>query len=265
MTFLFDRETALFTRGTDCFIAECPEIYQNPSGAAFGGWVAAIAARAVEEHPDCAAPIVSLQMSYLSAVAPGEVEIRLSLLKSGASTQFWRAELLQRGAITNTADIVTSNRKPTSIDYQLARPETKAMVEGIKLQAMPNMTPNWVATYDQYIVQGTPFSDNGTPDTLTWIKQEDGRPIDRKAMIAICDTPMPRTFFLSDEMRMGSTVSMATYIYANEDDITAAGSDHLLLRVTSATVRNSATDQRVELWSKAGTLLATSNQIGFFR
>ncbi len=264
MSFLFDQETALLPRGTDQFVAECREIFQNPSGAAFGGWVAAVAARAVEEHPDCAAPIVSLQMSYLSAVAPGEVEIRVSLLKSGASTQFWRAELLQRDAITNTADIVTSNRKPTDIDYQLARPETKAMVGGIKLEVMP-MTPNWVATYQQYIVQGTPFSDNGTPETMTWIKQEDGRPIDRKSIIAICDTPMPRTFFLSDIPRMGSTVSMATYIYASEEDIAAAGSDHLLLRVSGATVRNSSTDQRVELWSKAGTLLATSNQIGFFR
>ncbi|GAA0483491.1 thioesterase family protein [Parasphingorhabdus litoris] len=264
MTFLFDRETALFPREDNQFVAECREIFQNPSGAAFGGWVAAVAARAVEEHPDCAAPIVSLQMSYLSAVAPGEVDIRITLLKSGASTQFWRAELLQRGAITNTADIVTSNRKPTDIDFQLTRPDANAMENGIKIDNIP-MTPNWVATYEQYMVQGKPFSDNGSPDTMTWIKQEDGRPIDRISIVAICDTPMPRTFFLSDIPRMGSTVSMSTYIYASEEDIAAAGADHLLLRVSGATVRNSSTDQRVELWSKTGTLLATSNQIGFFR
>ncbi|MEP3227506.1 MAG: thioesterase family protein [Parasphingorhabdus sp.] len=265
MTFAFDRDTALFPSGLQNLVVECPEIYQNPSGAAFGGWVAAIAARAVEEHADCAAPIMSLQMAYLSAVSPGEVEIRVTLLKSGASTQFWRVELSQRGQITNTADIVTSNRRPSGPNYQLPRPEAKAPEDGLKLEAMPGMTPNWVATYDQHIVQGTPFSDNGSPETLTWIRHVDGRPIDRKAIIAVCDTPMPRTFFLSDELRMGSTVTMATYIYANDEDLAAAGSDYLLLRVSSATVRNSATDQRAELWSQTGILLATSNQIGFYR
>ena len=58
---------------------------------------------------------------------------------------------------------------------------------------------------------------------------------------------------------------MATYIYASEEDLAATGSDYMMLRVTGATVRNSATDGRVELWSRSGTLLATSSQIGFFR
>ncbi|WP_173207421.1 hypothetical protein [Sphingopyxis sp. BSNA05] len=58
---------------------------------------------------------------------------------------------------------------------------------------------------------------------------------------------------------------MASYIYASEEDLAAAGNDFLLLRVTGATVRNSATDGRVEVWSQSGILLATSSQIGFFR
>jgi len=58
---------------------------------------------------------------------------------------------------------------------------------------------------------------------------------------------------------------MATYIYASDEDLAEAGSDFMMLRVTGATVRNSATDGRAEIWSKSGILLATSSQIGFFR
>ena len=265
MTFIFDRETALVALDDGQFTIEASDVYRNPTGMAFGGWVAAIAGRAVEMHPDCRGPLVSQQIIFMTGVGPGEVHLSVRLLRAGASTQFWRVELSQNGALTNAADIVTSTRRPTDIDYQVEIPKVKSPDESISLPSVNAMAPQWVAHYDQRIAKGMPFAVNDSPEAIVWIREADGRPVDRVGLLSILDTPMPRTFFVTEQFRPGSTVSMATYIYASEDDLKAAGSDFMLLRVTGATVRNSATDGRVELWSQSGILLATSSQIGFFR
>jgi acyl-CoA thioesterase len=265
MAFIFDRETSLIALGEGRFTVEASDVYRNPTGMAFGGWVAAIAARAVELHPDCRGPLVSQQMIFMTGVGPGEVSLMVRLLRAGASTQFWRVELSQNGALTNAADIVTSTRRPTDIDYQVEMPSIKSPTDSVSLPSVNPMAPKWVAQYDQRIAKGIPFAVNESPEAMVWIKEADGRPVDRVSLFSICDTPMPRTFFVTEQFRPGSTVSMATYIYASDEDLAVAGSDYMLLRVTGATVRNSATDGRVELWSQNGILLATSAQIGFFR
>jgi acyl-coenzyme A thioesterase PaaI-like protein len=265
MTFLFDRETALIPCGNGQYTIEASDVYRNPTGVAFGGWVAAIMARAIENHPDRTSPIVSLQATYIAGIGPGEVRVESKLLKSGASTQFWRVELYQAENLAIVGDIVTSNRRPVDLNYQIAMPEISPPEDYPRLEPVPGQAPEWIRTYDQYIAKGVPFQVNDTPETIVWIKEEDGRPIDRISIISICDVPMPRTFFLSDEFHPGSTVAMSTYIYASAEDIAAAGSDYMIMRVTGAVVRNSKSDSRVELWSGNGTLLATSNQIGFFR
>ncbi len=265
MTFLFDRETALVALGEGQFSIMVSDIYQNPNGSPFGGWVAAITAKAVEQHEECRSPVVSLQSTFLAGAGSGDVMISVRLLKSGASTQFWRVEINQNDLPVAVSDVVTSNRKPIDLDYQLEMPSTKLPKDSKLLVQRSETAPLWFGAYEQRIVKGTPFTNNVIPESLVWIKETDDRPIDRASIVSICDAPMPRSFYLSERPHVGSTVSMSTCIYASEDDIAAAGSDYLLLRVNGATVRNSVGDQRAELWSANGTLLATSNQINFMR
>tara|TARA_R110000824_G_scaffold38856_1_gene118227 strand:- start:2613 stop:3410 length:798 start_codon:yes stop_codon:yes gene_type:complete len=265
MTSIFDRETALVALEDGLFTIPASDVYRNPGGMAFGGWVAAIAGRAVTMHHECRGPLVSEQMTFMTGVGPGEVRLSVKLLRAGASTQFWRVELSQNGSLTNVADIVTSTRRPTELDYQMTMPTVKSPQDSISLRSANPMAPEWISHYDQRIAQGIPLSVNESPEAFVWIKEADGRPVDRVSLLSICDTPLPRTFYVSEQYHPGSTVSMATYIYASEEDLAATASDFMLLRVTGASVRNSATDGRAELWSQSGILLAVSSQIGFFR
>ncbi|ASK87712.1 acyl-CoA thioesterase [Sphingorhabdus sp. SMR4y] len=265
MTYIFDQETTLVALEDGLFSVPASDVYRNPTGMAFGGWVAAIAGRAVTMHPECRGPLVSQQIIFMTGVGPGEVRLAVRLLRAGSSTQFWRVELSQNGSLTNAADIVTSTRRPTDIDYQVEMPAAKLPEDSLSLPSVNPMAPEWVVHYDQRIAKGIPFAVNDSPEGIVWIRETDGRPVDRISLLSILDTPMPRTFFVTNQFRPGSSVTMASYIYASEEDLAEAGSDHMLLRVTGATVRNSATDGRVEIWSKSGILLATSSQIGFFR
>nr|WP_254306042.1 acyl-CoA thioesterase domain-containing protein [Sphingopyxis sp. BSNA05] len=161
---------------------------------AFGGWISAIAGRAVEMHPDCRGPLVSQQMIFMTGVGPGEITLSVKLLRAGSTTQFWRVELLQNGSMTNAADIVTSTRRPTDIDYQVEMPTTRSPADSIALRTVNPMAPAWVVHYDQRIAKGIPFAVNDTPEGIVWIKEADGRPLDRIGLLSILDTPMPRTF-----------------------------------------------------------------------
>lgn len=265
MKYIFDRETALISLGGGQYTIEASNVYRNPTGMAFGGWVAAIAAKAVELHEDCRSKLVSQTTTYLSGIGPGKVAVSAKLLRSGSSTQFWRVELLQNDRLAIAADIVTSNRRETDLNYQAKMPDAVPVERAMDMHGENPVAPQWVSTFKQKLAKGVPFTVNDTPEALVWIKEADDRPLDRASLFSICDTPMPRTFFLSEVPRMGSTVSMSTYIYATDEDIAEAGSGYLLLRVDGASARNCTTDSRVELWSANGTLLATSNQIGFFR
>ena len=156
MTFIFDRETALIAQDDGQFTIEASDVYRNPTGMAFGGWVAAVAAKAVEMHPECRGPLVSQQIIYMTGVGPGEVKLSVTLLRAGSSTQFWRVELSQNGSLTNAADIVTSTRRPTDIDYQVEMPEARSPEDSVSLPSVNPMAPAWVTHYDQRIAKGRP-------------------------------------------------------------------------------------------------------------
>lgn len=197
MTFLFDRETALVPCGDGQYTIEASDVYRNPTGSAFGGWVAAIMARAVENHPERTSPIVSLQATYIAGVGPGEVGVEARLLKSGASTQFWRVELSQAGNLVIVGDIVTSNRRPVELNYQIEMPDIPAPGDNPELKPMEGQAPQWIRTYDQRIAKGVPFQVNETPESIVWIREEDGRPLDRISIISICDCPCRAPFSLA--------------------------------------------------------------------
>ena len=58
---------------------------------------------------------------------------------------------------------------------------------------------------------------------------------------------------------------MTTYFHAEAAQLAEVGTGYLLGRATGQQFRNGFFDQAVQLWSEAGMLLATSNQIAYFK
>jgi len=103
------------------------------------------------------------------------------------------------------------------------------------------------------------------PDLPAPLKEKDARPLDSKGLAAMADTFMPRVFFITDKPKLGYTVSLALSILVSDAELAQAGRDFLFLEGDSDCVRAGAYDQRGRLWSRSGRLLATTNQIAFFR
>ncbi len=268
MTYKFDDAIALKRVGSRGFTAVSDPLFWNHDSV-FGGWLAAVAAAAIEQSEGFRGTIMSLGISIITAIKEGESEIRTTLLSSKSRTDFWRVEIIYNDRIAATADIIARLPKNRASDqdgpnYQAQMPIVKSPGELSPIMPVPPMTPRWVAHYKQFIAKGTPFSKNPRPESIVWIKEGDDRPFDIKSLIAIGDTPMPRTFFAGEKLRMTSTVSLTSYIYASDVELSES-SGFLLTQVTSAHVRHGLNDQRVEIWNDKGTLLAVSNQVAVYR
>lgn len=264
MTFVLDRETALTRRGPTLFdVANTPE-YQNPFGV-FGGWVGAVLTKAAEQSDAFRGSVRTVQVSYLAGPKGDTLQLETNLLRRGGKTDFWRATLSAGDDIFAVADIVAAEHRPTDLVYDASMPDIAAPETLPKMAPHGSGGPKWIRHFDQRMAKGVPFKKNDSPEAMVWIRETDGRPLDRMGLVALLDTPMPRSFYLSDRPAPGSTIAMSTYIYASEEQLATVGNDFVLLRIDGSATRDGMADQRVELWSREGIVLATSNQMVFFR
>ena len=61
------------------------------------------------------------------------------------------------------------------------------------------------------------------------------------------------------------TVSITTYFHADAAQMAQVGTGYLLGQATGQQFRNGFFDQTAQLWSEGGQLLATSNQIVYYK
>ncbi len=91
--------------------------YWNMVGP-FGGITAAMALRAILQHPDLLGDPLSLTVNYAGALAEGPFTLSARPVRTNRSTQHWTVELLQPGTdgapvVTTTATAVTAARRET--------------------------------------------------------------------------------------------------------------------------------------------------------
>jgi acyl-CoA thioesterase len=265
MTYSLDEATALETVGPNTFRLQPSDTYWNMMGA-FGGWSVASALRAVLSMDNARGHVVSLNAVFPAAFKKVPLILTASLLSRRTQTDFWRVSMTTEEApatLVFSADIVMSNGRNTDLSYDAPMPEAPSPEE--MTRADLSAGPAWQQRYEQYIYKGRPFRAAERAYTLNWLREADGRPIDTIGLAAISDTYMPRTFFLSDKVRMGSTVSFSVNFHASPDELAAIGNDFLLMDGDSDVVGAGMYDQRGRVWSRAGKVIAITNQLGFFR
>ena len=124
--------------------------------------------------------------------------------------------------------------------------------------------PRWLAHYEQRLALGKPFSAQPSPHSAIWLRDLNGRPWDAKGLLAASDTPMPRTFFVDETPRFGSTVTYTLQVFAGSEELALLGSEPLLIEANGDTIQHGRYSQATYIWSVGGRLLATSYQLGFF-
>lgn len=236
----------------------------------FGGTTAAQMLAAVLQHPHRIGDPVSLTVNFAAAVDAVPFRILADPVRTNRSTQHWMLRMLQTNsdgeeAVVTTATAITAKRRDTWQGDELPMPEvppaadlTRDSLEG---------RPTWFGRYDVRYASGhLTLGTEPQPSSMTqvWVRDEPRRPLDHCGLAARCDVFFPRVWLRAGLMPAG-TVSITTYFHVDQAGLDAVGHGFVLGQARGQRFFNQYFDQSVALWSEAGTVLATSHQVVYFK
>lgn len=263
--FDFDQAIALQSLGAGRYSGNTHTAWLNMVGP-FGGMTAAVMLQAVMQHPDRLGNPVSLTVNFCAGVAEGAFEVTAKPARTNRSTQHWLIELVQGNEVVITATAVTAARRNTFSSNESPMP---AVATAQSLQrALPPKLP-WTNRYDMRSITGylPTVWDNKDGDTLTqmWVRDVQERAIDFASLTAIADSFFPRVYLRRKTFVPIGTVSMTVYFHVDWPELTALGSTFVLGQAKAQCFFNGFFDQSAQLWSEAGTLLATTHQVVYYK
>lgn len=259
-----DTATRLQARDDGCFESAGGAAYWNFQSA-FGGWALALALEAARAGNDAPKLVASATAHFMKPLPEAGIILAVRVLREGRRTDFIRVEAGAAGegaAPLFAADFVFCDPREAALDYTADFPLVAQPQDSALLPSSPG--PRWLANYEQRMAVGTPFSAQERPRTVAWVRDASGRPWDEKGLLALSDTPMPRTFFLDPAPRFTATVSYDFHLFCTRAELEALGNGFLLVETDSPRVACGRLTQEVRIWSEDGRLLAVSHQLAFY-
>ena len=258
--------------GTGQYEGQTPAGYWNMVGP-FGGITAATLLQAVLQHPDLLGDPLSLTVNYAGALTTGAFTVQATPVRTNRSTQHWTLSILQADAegaqlVTTTATAVTAVRRETWSVGDVPMPEVPPPADN-KAMAAPPGAVEWLNRYEMRPIAGhIPRAWDGSGDhslTQLWMRDAPPRPLDFCALTALADVFFPRVWLRRARQVPAGTVSITVYFHATAAQLRATGSGYLLGQARGQEFRNGFFDQTAQLWNEAGTMLATSHQIVYYK
>jgi acyl-CoA thioesterase len=228
----------------------------------FGGWTSAVLLNAVAHTSDDDGRPSALTVHFVRPVTPGsEVTIVASRLGGGRSLEHWRADLTAADGdeVMASALAVLSHRRETEPHLQFEMPPV-ADPEGLERIHAPGRQGQQT---EIRAVSG----EWGSGDTrgLLWVRDASGRRLDHLQLAYLADQYAPRSFYWGPGMRPSATITMSVYFHATDAELAAVGDDFVLNQATGTRGGHSTSGQQARLWSRGGVLLATTEQLCWYR
>ena len=245
--------------------------YWNMVGP-FGGITAATLLQAVMQHPARLGDPLSLTVNYAGALVAGPFTVQATPVRTNRSTQHWTLSILQADAegaqvVTTTATAVTAVRRETWSAGDVPMPGVPQPADQPAIP--PGFGSEWLSRYEMRPVTGTlPHAWDGSGDhslTQLWMRDAPPRPLDFCALAALADVFFPRVWLRRAHRVPAGTVSITVYFHASAAQLQETGMGYLLGQARGQEFRNGFFDQTVQLWNEAGTMLATSHQIVYYK
>ncbi|AMM24174.1 acyl-CoA thioesterase [Variovorax sp. PAMC 28711] len=246
--------------------------YWNMVGP-FGGTTAAVVLQSVLDHPDLLGLPIALTVNYAAALVAGPFEVLAIPVRTNRSTQHWTIQITQPddgGApqVNTTATVVTAARRETWGTNDLPMPSVPRPGEVARFSSGPAGVA-WMGQYEMRPVSGViPGTWDGSGDrseSIVWLRDAVPRALDFASLACLSDMFYPRIWLRRAKHVPAGTVSITTYFHAGVAELESVGTGYLLGRAVGQQFHNGFFDQSAQLWSEAGALLATSNQIVYFK
>ncbi len=129
----------------------------------------------------------------------------------------------------------------------------------------------WIDRFDMRFASGFPVMRGkddaplGSARTEVWMRDNPARGMDFLGLMNMSDAFFARPFHVLGRLIQVGTVSMTTYFHCDESDLAEVGEDYVLGAADANIFNKGYADQVAGLWSRKGKLLATSQQMLYFR
>jgi acyl-CoA thioesterase len=263
--FDLDQAVALHSTALGHYQGATQAAWQNMVGP-FGGITAATMMQAIMQHPQLLGLPVSLTVNFCAGVAEGAFDIVARPARTNRSTQHWMVEMLQNGEVVTSATAVTAIRRSTWSSDETVMPNVPPP-EAVERKVFAPMP--WVQRFEMRPIVGElPLVwDGRESESLSrlWARDGQARAVDFVSLTAISDLFFPRVFLRRATRVPIGTVSMTVYFHVGLSELQAVGSGFVLGQARAQRFFNGFFDHSAQLWSQAGTLLATTHQVVYYK
>jgi len=240
--------------------------WRNPGGGLWGGYAIGLCISVLEAEPAAVGEALSLTLTFAAALPSGDLDIRTRCLRQGGSIGVWEVELRPMGSEdVGVHAIVTMAKRPETPPFAFATMPQAPAPESLPAPQMPaGMTHYGATALERRTAEGFPPQVGGDSRSLAWVRSRRG-PLTKALLGMITDNSPPRTFYALGPTVMSTTLSLTVYLHATAEEIAEVGDDFVLIEYEGRVGGHGASDERSSYWSRSGKLLATSEQLAWYR
>lgn len=261
----FDEAIRLEPAGDGRFKGHTSRKYWNFVGP-FGGITAATALNAILLRDDRQGDPLSLTVNYMAPIKEGAFVVATKLMRSNRSTQHWSVQILEgNGAEPALSAIAVLAARRETWGLREAEPPQVPPPEDCGKPFVPRLQIVWPQMYEMRYARGRFGVEN--PDSLThaWLRDVPSRPLDFPSLTAICDAFFPRIFLRRPQMAPIATVSLNIYFHVDAAELAGQGAEPVLCAAKAQVFNKGYYDQEGQVWGRDGKLLATTQQIAWYK
>ena len=239
--------------------------WRNPGGGLWGGYALGLCVRALEAEPEASGEVLSMTLTYAAGLPSGELDVRTRRLRQGGSIGVWEVELRPQGVEeVGVHGMITMARRPPTPPFAFAALPAAPSPDELPSPDHPAGPLHFGASaFERRTLDGFPPTPGGDSRSLAWARPRNG--VWDKALLAmVTDNSAPRAMYALDRV-MTTTLSLTAYLHATAEEIAALGDDFILIECEGRVGGGGASDERSSYWSRDGRLLATSEQLAWYR
>jgi acyl-CoA thioesterase len=233
----------------------------------FGGALSALAVQAMRDVCGSDWPLRALQTNFVGPVAPGLMDVEVTLLRQGKNVRQVQARLLQADAegqeqVAGVMLGVFGSARASSLPALMpTQPQTaKSVDDSFKIPFMPGITPAFTQHMDMHFAEGgLPFTGAAEWHSVIHVrlKQAEGIDTELQAILLADAGPTPALAQLKG-MAAASSVSWALELRP----VSSAPADgHWRMDKEALATGEGYVNERTSLWTPDGQLAALGYQV----
>jgi hypothetical protein len=243
------------------------DTFSNPNGGVWGGYAIGLCLRVLEVVPDVRGEPLSLTVTFAAPLPAGGVTLRTRRIRQGGSVGIWSVELLREGSDqVSIQAVITLAQRPETKAFSFVRMPDAPAPESLGDGVTPGggVRRHGAAVFERRMVGTFPPATGSDSRSLAWIRSLAG-PLDKVLLGMAADYSPPRAMYALGAAISTNTLSLTAYLHASPAVLAGVCEDFFLVECEGRIGGGGASDERSSYWSRDGQLLATAEQLVWYR